>query len=367
MINFANHRIPYMQAHIINKFKLGGVVYFTLDVAPTADGFIKINSIFVEKYPWQGQYFMNTPIQIKAIPFPGYKFAGWQGFSSSNSDSITIKLTRSTSLKAMFEPKPEGHEAVVINEINYNSHAQFNPEDWIELYNNSESAIDISGWELQDADAAHRFYFSPNTVLDIQNYLVVCRDTSAFKSFFPGVKNFVGNFNFGLNQNGESIRLFNKQHIALDSIKFSNRYPWPLMPDGGGPTLELKNPVMDNALPISWKASQDHGTPGAKNSGNTAHLVDSSLLLTNIFKLHPNYPNPFNAATTIAYELTEIARVEISIYNVAGQLITKLIDKNMPPGYHTITWNATHLSSGIYIYKISAGKYAATGKCLLLK
>ncbi|MBN2090371.1 CotH kinase family protein [candidate division KSB1 bacterium] len=367
MIDFANYRIPYTQAHIINKFKLGGVVYLTLDVLPSVGGFIKINSIYPEQFPWQGQYFMNTPISVKAIPYPGYRFIGWQGFSTSISDSISIKLSRATSLRALFEPISESLQPIIINEINYNSNLHFNPEDWVELFNNSESAVDISGWELQDADDAHRFYLPQNTILDSQKYLVVCRDTSAFKTFFPKVKNFIGNFDFGLNESGESVRLYDKKGIIIDSIAYSNRYPWPIMPDGGGSTLELKNPGMDNALVMSWKASQNYGTPGAKNSVSTTLSVESSPSVIGSFKLFPNYPNPFNGTTTIAYELTAISDVEISIFNIKGQLITKFVDKNMLPGHHTIKWSAPQLSSGIYIYKIMAGKNLATGKCMLLK
>ena len=61
------------------------------------------------------------------------------------------------------------------------------------------------------------------------------------------------------------IRLFNSNNLIIDSLKYDNRFPWPMMPDGGGSTLALKNPDMDNALSVNWTASKNNGTPGAKN------------------------------------------------------------------------------------------------------
>ena len=237
----------------------------------------------------------------------------------------------------------------------------------MELYNNSGTSIDISGWQLRDSNDNNIFYFPNNSVLDSQEYFVICRDTSSFKIYFPNVPNFIGNFDYGLSSNGESIRLYNDANKIIDSLKYGNRHPWPLMPDGGGPTLSLKNPDMDNALPVSWTASKNHGTPGAKNDNYIELSINSFHQIPLEFQVYPNYPNPFNATTTISYQLPEPSLVNISIFNVCGQFVTEVINENVPPGYHSMKWDAHNLSSGIYFYKISAGNYSAVGKCLLLK
>jgi len=367
MVDFAYNRVPYMRGHIIRKFKLGGVAEITLNVSPKAGGSIKVSTIVIENFPWQGNYFMNIPITVTAIPHSNYKFSRWTGLNSSNSDSIIIELTGKASLTAVFEPKAGNSESVVINEINYNSNTSFDPEDWIELYNNSGTSIDIVGWQLKDSDDNNIYYIPNNIVLNLQEYLVLCRDTSSFKTYFPNVSNIIGNFDFGLNSNGESIRLYNGTNMIIDSLKYSNRHPWPLMPDGGGPTLALKNPDMDNALPVSWTASKNHGTPGVKNDTYIELSINSFAQIPFEFQLYPNYPNPFNAGTTISYQLPEPSLVNISIYNVGGQLVKVLINENLQPGYHSMKWEAHNLCSGIYFYKISAGNYSAIGKCLLLK
>lgn len=85
------------------------------------------------------------------------------------------------------------------------------------------------------------------------------------------------------------------------------------------------------------------------------------------FMLFQNYPNPFNPATTINYELQEDSFVNISIYNIQGKLITKLVDEKKSAGSHKVIWNAGNLSSGVYIYKIEAGGFRAVRKLMLLK
>jgi hypothetical protein len=85
------------------------------------------------------------------------------------------------------------------------------------------------------------------------------------------------------------------------------------------------------------------------------------------FALLQNYPNPFNSQTTITYELKENAQVSLSIYNIFGQLVETLINDYRSPGYHSVLWNASNVSSGLYFYRIEAGEYTETRKCLILK
>lgn len=86
-----------------------------------------------------------------------------------------------------------------------------------------------------------------------------------------------------------------------------------------------------------------------------------------IFELSQNYPNPFNQGTTIQYKLPTSAYVTLSIYNISGQLITTLIREQKDAGYHSVQWDASQFSSGIYIYWIQADGFSAVKKCILMK
>lgn len=85
------------------------------------------------------------------------------------------------------------------------------------------------------------------------------------------------------------------------------------------------------------------------------------------FSLSQNHPNPFNPVTTIPFTLPRESRVSLAIYNIAGEKVTELADGIFPPGKHSIDWDATGFSSGVYFYKIEAGKFVDTKKLLLLK
>jgi len=85
------------------------------------------------------------------------------------------------------------------------------------------------------------------------------------------------------------------------------------------------------------------------------------------FHLMQNYPNPFNPVTTISYQIPRSMFVHLAIYNIAGQLVATLINNHQSAGNHSIIWNANNVSSGLYIYKITAGGYSAVRTCVILK
>ncbi len=87
----------------------------------------------------------------------------------------------------------------------------------------------------------------------------------------------------------------------------------------------------------------------------------------NSFLLHPCNPNPFNPVTTIPYSLQQAGSVEISVYNIAGQIVAELVNGWRDAGRHEVTFDASHLSAGIYIARIEAGNYVASQKMVLVK
>ncbi|MCP4583585.1 MAG: T9SS type A sorting domain-containing protein [candidate division Zixibacteria bacterium] len=80
-----------------------------------------------------------------------------------------------------------------------------------------------------------------------------------------------------------------------------------------------------------------------------------------------NYPNPFNAQTTISYRLPAASRVTLDIYDILGRKIIKLVDCDQSAGSHQVAWDASGVSSGIYFYRIRAGNIAETGQMVFLR
>ncbi|MBD3232646.1 MAG: T9SS type A sorting domain-containing protein, partial [candidate division Zixibacteria bacterium] len=87
--------------------------------------------------------------------------------------------------------------------------------------------------------------------------------------------------------------------------------------------------------------------------------VESSLL--------GNYPNPFNATTSISYSLSNAGHVTLSVYDIAGRLVTKLADGYRDAGEHTVSWDASQHASGVYFYKLTSGNVDITKRMTLLK
>jgi len=99
----------------------------------------------------------------------------------------------------------------------------------------------------------------------------------------------------------------------------------------------------------------------------TTGIDDNSSKLPGDFALLGNYPNPFNASTAIKYVLPAAADVKVEIFDMLGRKVEVLTDENQQPGPHSVVWNASAQSSGVYFYRISAGDYSQTMRMTLLK
>ncbi len=91
------------------------------------------------------------------------------------------------------------------------------------------------------------------------------------------------------------------------------------------------------------------------------------LTIPEKFSLQQNYPNPFNPITIINYQLSKSSYVELTIYNLLGQKVATLVDKQQAVGKHNVKWDAAGFASGIYYYIIDTGEYRQMKKMVLLK
>ena len=84
-------------------------------------------------------------------------------------------------------------------------------------------------------------------------------------------------------------------------------------------------------------------------------------------ELRQNYPNPFNPTTNIEFALPQNSEVKITLYNISGQKVATIVDKAMSAGTHTVNFDASALSSGIYIYQMQTANEVMTRKMTLIK
>ena len=94
---------------------------------------------------------------------------------------------------------------------------------------------------------------------------------------------------------------------------------------------------------------------------------DSPRALPRDYDLTQNFPNPFNPATVIGYALPVKSHVLLTVHNLLGQVVATIVNGDQEAGFHQIRFDATGLASGVYLYRIEAGKFVQTRKLTLIR
>ena len=169
-------------------------------------GNVKINTIIPDSLPWQGLYFDGNPVDITAIPDSGYMFSHWaSNMVITGNDTLNQKLNVNVDTNATFkaffviDTIPPDTPMVVFSEICYSSVDSLDADDWIELLNIDTISHNLAGWVFKDGDDDHEFILPQSTILDTNQYLVLCQDNEKFADIYPEVENVIGPFDFGLN------------------------------------------------------------------------------------------------------------------------------------------------------------------------
>ena len=102
-------------------------------------------------------------------------------------------------------------------------------------------------------------------------------------------------------------------------------------------------------------------------SYNYSKIVDVELTAPDKFSLEQNFPNPFNPATTINYQLPKSGYVTLKVYNILGREVATLVNEQKTQGRYSVNFNASRLASGVYFYRIKAGDFIQTEKMILLR
>ena len=106
-----------------------------------------------------------------------------------------------------------------------------------------------------------------------------------------------------------------------------------------------------------------------RNLGDSTGVASNPKIQPYTFTLHPNYPNPFNAATTLTFNLSSSGKVSLKVYDITGREAASLVTGHLSLGQHSVVWNAEGIASGVYLVRLSvdSGLQTTAMKTILIK
>ncbi len=219
------------------------------DTVP-AGGFASWETSFVNRNGEVKLYLLdtsNTVLDCRAFESP---IGGdtWQAFPDGASEwFVGAQSTRDAA------NQPPGQTNIVINEIMYDPPEGQADGEYLELFNRGSRAVDLSGWKFVEGI---NFKFPAGTSILPEGYLVVAKSTEWMRSVYGDIS-VIGDFEGRLSNEGELIRLEDAVGNLVNEVDYRTGGAWPELADGGGSSLELIHPLMDNRFPSAWQASDE--------------------------------------------------------------------------------------------------------------
>ncbi len=256
--------------------------------------------------------------------------------------------------------------AVVINEILY--HPVKDPdertlrhcpdEEFLELFNRGDTAVDLSGWRLGDEI---QFTFPAGTSIAAGEHLVVFHDESAFRARFGADADAVGPYSGELPNGGGDVVLFDAEERVADFVDFNDQPPWPINPDGLRGSLELIDPLSDNDRGQAWRESFDfNGTAGALNSATAAFEAAGDNVGPQITGVEARPAAELDRDEILS---TDAVRIEARVADRQGVANVTLEYQHMAPGAYIRRTDPTFETDWTSLpmsYDADLGKHVAT-------
>ncbi len=164
----------------------------------------------------------------------------------------------------------------------------------------------------------------------------------------------------------------NNQRFEIERKTFTNNSGsgWILIGyrNGKGTSTELNNYTFEDNIGNVYAEKFRYRLKQIDYGGNyTYSQVIEVQNLPISFSLSQNYPNPFNPSTIIKYSVPQNGNIELEVFNILGQRVAELVNKEVKAGNYEVRFDASDLASGIYLYRIKAGDYIQARKMILLK
>ena len=386
-----------------------------VNVSPAGAGSVTLDEVSATKTEFGYGDIVTLTAEANGLKI----LSDWSGDEISGVNPLTISMRSSKVIMANFIDAFQQPVSIIINEINAdpsndpilgdaNGDGDRHPQqdEFVELVNIGPEPVDLSGWMVGD-DERISFTFPDGVVLqpgyfvtifgggnpsNVPGFNVNPMNSRVFVSDIPDT---LGN---GIANAGETVIVISADSSYAMCFNYGSRY-------GQGP------PVKGFNANIYYNMRIDASTPGGSNQSMTRYpdgnidVLDNYVLhlevndskessanltvdgqesiqvsaidhdiseLPKSFKLYSNFPNPFNPATTIKFAIPKHTMVNLTIYNMLGQKVAELMNKECSAGIYEAQWNGRNSDgetapTGIYLYSIKADGFRKTYKMILMK
>ena len=166
------------------------------------------------------------------------------------------------------------------------------------------------------------------------------------------------------------------QALAVSGTNlFAGTWGGVFLSTNNGASWSAVNTGLTNSLVLSLAVSGTNLFAGTSRGGvwrrPLSEMITSvertSTDLPAYFSLEQNYPNPFNPSTTISFNIPQQSHVKLVIYDVLGRDVRTLVDEEKQPGRYSVSFDASNLPSGVYLYRLQAGNFSEVRKMVVMK
>ncbi|MGH7491667.1 MAG: M4 family metallopeptidase [bacterium] len=310
-----------------------------LDALAAANG-LSLSSTFIVKF----QQYDNFPIASDGFAFDAISVntaAPWQVITFDNFESGMGSYTDGGADMARYTGGTHAHQGVAATDI------QDNTSTASSFFHTA--TYDVTGYQTLEVD----FWFKMVSLETNENFFVQYFNGTTWQT----VANIV--------RSGSILNnTFYHQVITLSR----STYTFPT-----NARLRFMCDASDDNDDVYIDEIEFRGTAGSGAAlARGSNTLEAVAALPESFELRQNYPNPFNPSTTISFALPEASEVSLTIYNMSGQLVKKLVAGGMEAGEHSMVWDATderglRVASGVYAYVLKAGEFVSKRKLVLMK
>ena len=306
-----------------NEYSVGAPIQVTYASSDISQGFIRVHNVKSVNETFTGTYFKDIPVQFSAEALPGYRFVRWEGDVTSTDVAITPTFTTNSSIRAVFEAVTTSLDDLVINEVQGKNDATIADEngefdDWIEIYNPTDAAIDLAGYYISDNLSEPLKWKIPSTdpsktTVPAKGFLLLWADKDLEQGENHVDFKLKGTDDVLLTTPDGGTLL---QYVTFAGIEADESFGGTTDADETLITFMTPTPNATNVSVIS-----------AVNTNNTEDEVSI-------------YPNPVDDNVTISTLTSEMVLETWSLYNTTGVEILSGTEE---------TVNLEHLNKGVYV------------------